>query len=256
MSFISAGPADPLENLKPKRVTLNDTEILLIRDGENVYAGSADCPHKGALLEDGAVCRGKLVCPWHKGTFDIASADVCEPPALTGLSRYAVEIRDGEVLVDPEQATDSTDKRQNRLTAVNAHSHIVIVGAGAAGAAALQSLVNNRYHGRITVVDPEADAPYDRTLLTKAVTAGDMEPDEVDPLVNQDDMDITEVTRLVAKVSELILPPIKLSYMMVNRWHTIDYLLPQAGSPSGRIYPALICWGSIRFEILSMWKVY
>ena len=201
MSFISAGPADRLENLKPKRVTLNDTEILLIRDGENVYAGSADCPHKGAPLEDGAVCRGKLVCPWHKGTFDIASADVCEPPALTGLSRYAVEIRDGEVLVDPEQATDSTDKRQNRLTAVNAHSHIVIVGAGAAGAAALQSLVNNRYHGRITVVDPEADAPYDRTLLTKAVTAGDMEPDEVDPLVNQDDMDITEVTRLVAKVS-------------------------------------------------------
>ena len=75
MSFISAGPADRLENLKPKRVTLNDTEILLIRDGE--------------------------------------------------------------VLVDPEQATDSTDKRQNRLTAVNAHSHIVIVGAGAAGAAAL-----------------------------------------------------------------------------------------------------------------------
>ncbi len=51
MSFISAGPADRLENLKPKRVTLNDTEILLIRDGENVYAAAPIALIKVRLLK-------------------------------------------------------------------------------------------------------------------------------------------------------------------------------------------------------------
>lgn len=203
MSFISAGPLQQFKNLTPVRKTLGDTDILIIRDGDKVYASSADCPHKGAPLEDGAVCRGKLVCPWHKAAFDIASADVCEPPALTGLKRYATEIKDGEVYVDLSAVTDSTRERQNRLTAVSERAHVVIIGAGAAGSAALQTLVNNRFNGQVTVIDPDQHAPYDRTLLTKAIPAGDMEPEEISSLTAEAALQRTDVTRLMSPVASI-----------------------------------------------------
>ena len=203
MSFISAGHLQQFENLIPVRKTLDDTDILIIRDGSKVFASSPDCPHKGAPLEDGAVCRGKLVCFKQKTAYDITSADVCEPPALTGLKRYATEIREGEIFVDTSVATESTGERPNRLTAVSDRAHVVIIGAGAAGSAALQTLVNNCFNGQITVIDPDQHAPYDRTLLTKAVPAGDMEPEDVPTLDAVDAMQRTEVTRLMSAVAEI-----------------------------------------------------
>ncbi|HWT36489.1 MAG TPA: Rieske 2Fe-2S domain-containing protein, partial [Paraburkholderia sp.] len=46
-----------------KRIEANGTPILLIRRGNAVHAYSADCPHAGAPLEQGALCDGRLVCP-------------------------------------------------------------------------------------------------------------------------------------------------------------------------------------------------
>ncbi len=51
---------------RAQRVVVDDEKILLVRDGDTVRAYSADCPHAGGPLEQGALCRGRIVCPWHK----------------------------------------------------------------------------------------------------------------------------------------------------------------------------------------------
>ena len=50
------------------KAMLGETAIIVIRMGDGVHALEATCPHAGAPLEQGAVCNGRLICPWHKGT--------------------------------------------------------------------------------------------------------------------------------------------------------------------------------------------
>ena len=69
-----------------KAVKLLETEILLIyTESVELYAVEAKCPHAGAPLEQGAVCNGRLICPWHAGTFELATGRLVEPPPLRSL---------------------------------------------------------------------------------------------------------------------------------------------------------------------------
>ena len=107
-----------LRNDRAERVVVNDEKILLVRDGDTVHAYSADCPHAGAPLEEGALCHGRIICPWHKGTFDVATGNVLEPPALVALDRYPVVVTGDDVMVTPEKLPrpDAAPARKNRIT--------------------------------------------------------------------------------------------------------------------------------------------
>jgi NADPH-dependent 2,4-dienoyl-CoA reductase/sulfur reductase-like enzyme/nitrite reductase/ring-hydroxylating ferredoxin subunit len=186
----------------PKRVTAGDTPILLIRDEAGVHAFSADCPHAGAPLEKGAICNGRLVCPWHKATFDVRSGALLEPPALQGLSRYPVKVDGDDVLVsceadDPLPAA-SVDAEQSR-----ADQTIAIVGGGAAGAAACASLREFGFAGQLVLIDAETDEPYDRTALSKFVPAGELKPDDVYPLLPDGFFAQHRIERIRGRVTKL-----------------------------------------------------
>ncbi len=155
-----------------KRVCVNGEELLLVRDGDSVRAYSGKCPHAGAPLHEGAICDGRIICPWHKAQFNVADGLLAVPPALSALSRYEVSIQADDVLVGA---------RIPRLEQepCNKPSMIFIAGAGAAGTAAAVSLREFGYAGRIVMAGCEAGPPYDRTALSKFVMAGEMKPDEV-----------------------------------------------------------------------------
>src|SRR6185437_11173052 len=85
------------------RVEIGDEKIMLVRDGDAVRAYSALCPHAGGPLDEGAVCDGRIVCPWHKGSLRLSGAGSLEPPALEGVARYPVEVDGDGVLVSPEK---------------------------------------------------------------------------------------------------------------------------------------------------------
>jgi pyruvate/2-oxoglutarate dehydrogenase complex dihydrolipoamide dehydrogenase (E3) component len=129
-----------------------------------------------APLADGALCNGRLICPWHKAAFRTEDGALCEPPALDSLKRYPLELRGEEVWVDDQPLPDAhTPPADDPRT-------FVIVGAGAAGTACAAALREKGFGGRIIMLDREADAGYDRTVLSKFVLAGEMSAQETPPL--------------------------------------------------------------------------
>ena len=182
------------------RVEVDGEKILLVRDGDTVRAFGADCPHAGGPLEEGALCNGHIVCPWHKGTFDATTGDVLEPPALMGLDRYPVEVRDGEVMVTPQKmerprATEPTDTPK-----------FVVIGAGAAGAAACSALRRNGFNGHIALIGEESQQPYDRTALSKFVPSGEMSVKDVPSLLPEQWLENERIERIIATVADLDVP--------------------------------------------------
>ncbi len=149
---------------------MDGEKIMLIRDGDVVRAYSADCPHAGGPLEEGALCRGRIICPWHKGTFDAATGKVLEPPPLVPLKRYAVIVDGDDVMVTPDKLPDETEP------AATQEPHFAVIGAGAAGAAACAALREYGFTGRLTLIGDEPHAPYDRTSLSKFVPSAEMPP--------------------------------------------------------------------------------
>ncbi len=200
-----------------KAVKIGEVEILLIHEPEgSVYAVEAKCPHAGAPLEKGAICNGRLICPWHMGTFqlsnDLASdppGTVIEPPPLRSLRNYTVQIEGESILVDPEplnQPSLASHGHPIPDEAVEAEhtrdQHIVTVGGGAAATAAVCTLRQGGFAGRITVIDPVAVEPVDRTALSKMALAGKKPLDSL-PLWSAEEQKALEMERIATRVEAL-----------------------------------------------------
>lgn len=155
-----------------KTVTLGETKILLVRTADTpageptIFALEAECPHAKAPLEKGAVCNGRLVCPFHTGTFSLETGRLIEPPPLRDLKRYPVRLAGADIFVNPEPLPAA------KPTPAGEGKHLVFAGGGAATAAALAWLRDAGFAGTATVIDPELDEPVDRTQLTKMALAG------------------------------------------------------------------------------------
>ncbi|MGI4815830.1 MAG: FAD-dependent oxidoreductase [Janthinobacterium lividum] len=197
-----------LSETRAQRVVVAGKPILLVRSGAQVHGFSADCPHAGAPLEDGALCNGRIVCPWHKGTFEISDGALVEPPALKGLDRYPVFIEDGSVWVSPEPSFEASIGCATEALAQAPANAVddrlfVVIGSGAAGAAGCAALRDFGFSGRIAMVGPEKVAPYDRTALSKFVPSAEMAPQDVPPLLPADFFSRQRVERIDQTVSHL-----------------------------------------------------
>jgi NADPH-dependent 2,4-dienoyl-CoA reductase/sulfur reductase-like enzyme len=108
-------------------------------------------------------------CPWHHACFSLRTGDAIRPPALNPVSSWRVEERSGMVFVTGKVS------RPAQRTSSAGPSHptaIVIVGAGAAGECAAETLRREGYNGKLTLYDADPDAPYDRPNLSKDYLAG------------------------------------------------------------------------------------
>ncbi|MBK5532327.1 FAD-dependent oxidoreductase [Pseudomonas sp. TH08] len=176
------------------QVEIGDCKIVLLRSNGELRAFQGECPHAGAPLADGALCHGRLICPWHKAAFRAEDGALCEPPALDSLKRYPLELRGEEVWVDDQPLPDAhTPPADDSRT-------FVIVGAGAAGTACAAALREKGFSGRIKMIDREPDAGYDRTVLSKFVLAGEMPVQETPPLRDDDFYREQHINRVASEV--------------------------------------------------------
>ncbi|MFL6532993.1 MAG: FAD-dependent oxidoreductase [Pseudomonas sp.] len=178
-------------------VSLNESPVLLLRAGGQVRAFQGKCPHAGAPLAKGAVCHGRLICPWHKAAFRAEDGALCEPPALDSLERYHVEVRGAEVGVDDQPLP------AEKIPPADDPRSFVIIGSGAAGTACAAALREKGFGGRILMIDREPEAGYDRTVLSKYVLAGDMAADKTPPLRDETYFTQQRIERRHGEVTEL-----------------------------------------------------
>ena len=171
MQFV-AMLADMVEG-RPRRIEVGVAKVMLLLHRGEVRAFGAECPHAKAPLDQGAVCDGRLVCPWHKATFSLDDGALLEPPALDPLVRYPVRVDGGAVMVGADPIAVPAEP-----PAPDARTMLVL-GGGAAGAASVSALREFGFAGRIVLAAAEPVPPYDRTALSKFVMAGAMAPDAV-----------------------------------------------------------------------------
>jgi 3-phenylpropionate/trans-cinnamate dioxygenase ferredoxin component len=81
-------------------VRVEAVDLLLVRDGDDVFACERACPHEQADLGSGRVANGRIVCPRHDASFDLRDGSVSRGWPSRALRRYPARIGDGQIWID------------------------------------------------------------------------------------------------------------------------------------------------------------
>ncbi len=176
-----------LEDGQMKEVQAGDRNVLLLRWDGQFRAYLPECPHHGAPLAKGHLSDGRLVCPWHQTVFDALNGHLIEPPSLNHLPTFDVRVDGDDVIVVVPPAPDETSGQPSmaRYDAQADPRTFAILGTGAAGLAAAETLREEGFAGRLVVLTGEQDLPYDRTECSKRFLA---DADKPDPILRSEEL--------------------------------------------------------------------
>jgi NADPH-dependent 2,4-dienoyl-CoA reductase/sulfur reductase-like enzyme/nitrite reductase/ring-hydroxylating ferredoxin subunit len=176
--------------------------VLLARQGAEWFAIGAVCSHYSGPLPEGLMVGDTVRCPWHHACFSLRTGQALRPPALNDVARWQVEQREGKVHVTGKAPNADPGARTGGQRASSHPDSVIIVGAGAAGECAAETLRREGYERRLTLFDTDPDAPYDRPNLSKDYLAGTASEDWI-PLhppefYREREIDIVHGRRVVA----------------------------------------------------------
>ncbi len=146
---------------------------LLVHHAGELSAIGAVCTHYGAPLAEGLLVGDTIRCPWHHACFSLGTGQALRPPAWNDLKCWRVERRDGRAFV--REALPRV--RPPKLAGAGLPESVVIIGGGAAGNAAVETLRREGYQGPVTMLSADRSMPYDRPNLSKDYLAGTAQAD-------------------------------------------------------------------------------
>ncbi len=166
-----------LQDGEMKQVCVGQTDVLLARVQGKFYATGAYCNHQKAPLCDGVLSGDRVVCPWHNACYSVLTGDQQEPPGLDSLPAFGVRVESDQVIVSlPERGPDTVaDYRTLPMAKYKPELDgrtFVILGAGAAGLTAAETLRQDGFEGRVVMITRENQLPCDRTELSKKYLQG------------------------------------------------------------------------------------
>ena len=179
MKEIAVAKVNDLQSGQMQQIDVADSKILLSKVGDKFYATGAFCSHYGAPLAKGVLCGARIVCPWHNACFNAIAGEQEEPPGLNSLAHFRVRIEGDRVLVElPDEISQHRTPEMAKYEP-SVEDTLVIIGAGAAGTAAVELLRQKGFQGKIVLVSAEKKLPYDRTKLSKNYLQGKAEEDSL-----------------------------------------------------------------------------
>lgn len=91
-----------LQDHQPLGVRVAEVDLVIVRSAGKVQVLSGRCTHRNALLAEGHVADGALVCAHHGWDYDCATGrSRCD--GNEALHCFDTEVRDGGVWVKPRQ---------------------------------------------------------------------------------------------------------------------------------------------------------
>lgn len=94
-----AADASQLADGRPLRVVVGDTPVLLLRDGDRIFAIHDRCSHRGCSLSEGSVEGNDIVCACHGSRFDLRDGSLKGGPATAAQPAFQVRVEDDRVEV-------------------------------------------------------------------------------------------------------------------------------------------------------------
>ena len=92
-----AADAARLRDREPLRVIVDDTPVLLLRSGDEIFAIHERCSHRGCWLSEGSVEGDAIVCACHGSRFSLRDGAVLRGPATAPQPAFEVRVRDERV---------------------------------------------------------------------------------------------------------------------------------------------------------------
>jgi len=84
---------------KPTRVEADGTPVMLLRQGEEILAIGATCPHLGGPLDEGKIEEETVTCPWQGSVFRLRDGGLVHGPSTFPVPSYEVRVEDGRVAI-------------------------------------------------------------------------------------------------------------------------------------------------------------
>jgi nitrite reductase/ring-hydroxylating ferredoxin subunit/uncharacterized membrane protein len=94
-----AADASLLSESRPQRVIVDDTPVVLVREGENIFAIHDRCSHRGCSLSEGSLEGQEIVCSCHGSRFSLRDGAVKQGPATSPQPAFQVRVENGRVEV-------------------------------------------------------------------------------------------------------------------------------------------------------------
>ncbi len=84
------------------KVEVDGEEILLIKNGDEIFAISNLCSHQEKEMSGGKIEGDAFICPHHGARFDLKTGKVLSMPAVEDIKIYKVILKDGAVFIESE----------------------------------------------------------------------------------------------------------------------------------------------------------
>jgi len=88
-----------LKEDEPAGFQVDNMPVVLVRQGNQVYALADVCSHAEIALSEGEVTRKGLECWLHGSCFDLRTGEPTGLPATEPVAIFPVEVRDGDIYV-------------------------------------------------------------------------------------------------------------------------------------------------------------
>ena len=92
---------------------VGEEAVLLVCRGADIFAIGAQCTHYNGPLAEGLLVDDTVRCPWHHACFDLRTGEALRAPALSPVSTWRVERRDGKIFVREKNAQPRRSRAEN-----------------------------------------------------------------------------------------------------------------------------------------------